>query len=532
MTQPLLVEELPPETFEIPTASRKPTVVAEMGIALLVFLVFCIVALSKASSLLEPDDFAYRASIVALSHGWILLTNAQHTALLEQLRHFNPSGISQWDHLSSGYWISEKNPGYPFLAEPFYALGVLRVAPLFYGLLGCVGLFAGARAWLGRWAGTYAVILFCFSGAAMAFAWRSTMPSFTDASLIAAGAGALLWSMVSVDSPTSHRTFVGVMAFVALDLAVFTRYTNIAVLIVAVVAVAACLRSAKVAASSALWWAGTVVGFGAFLAVFNATVYGGPTKTGYAAGEITFSGAAIVPNLEHMPLLLIRNIPACILATVSLNWMVVAAFKTRSSMGSTRRVEARRNLAVGASLATAWLSVWGLYVAYDWTARMSADPSQAIHVIRFYVPVLGVIALLGTYVLTRIPLWGSAIVLALVVGLSLNQFNSLASAQSPRGGFPGGFGTPGDHPPTGKPGSQFGGHPSSPFAHSGSLPTPPARSGSSKSGTTPSLPQHATNPAGGVPDSHQPEGGFPDGGQPDGGFPDGGPGGSDGGHDH
>ncbi len=460
------------------------------------------------------------------------MTNAQHTALLEQLRHFNPSGISQWDHLSSGYWISEKNPGYPFLAEPFYALGVLRVAPLFYGLLGCVGLFAGARAWLGRWAGTYAVILFCFSGAAMAFAWRSTMPSFTDASLIAAGAGALLWSMVSVDSPTSHRTFVGVMAFVALDLAVFTRYTNIAVLIVAVVAVAACLRSAKVAASSALWWAGTVVGFGAFLAVFNATVYGGPTKTGYAAGEITFSGAAIVPNLEHMPLLLIRNIPACILATVSLIWMVVAAFKTRSSMGSTRRVEARRNLAVGASLATAWLSVWGLYVAYDWTARMSADPSQAIHVIRFYVPVLGVIALLGTYVLTRIPLWGSAIVLALVVGLSLNQFNSLASAQSPRGGFPGGFGTPGDHPPTGKPGSQFGGHPSSPFAHSGSLPTPPARSGSSKSGTTPSLPQHATNPAGGVPDSHQPEGGFPDGGQPDGGFPDGGPGGSDGGHDH
>ncbi len=40
MTQPLLVEELPPETFEIPTASRRPTVVAEMGIALLVFLVF------------------------------------------------------------------------------------------------------------------------------------------------------------------------------------------------------------------------------------------------------------------------------------------------------------------------------------------------------------------------------------------------------------------------------------------------------------------------------------------------------------
>ena len=52
--------------------------------------------------------------------------------------------------------ISEKNPGYPFLALPFQALGLLRVAPLFYGALGCLGLFAGARRWLGHWGGTWA----------------------------------------------------------------------------------------------------------------------------------------------------------------------------------------------------------------------------------------------------------------------------------------------------------------------------------------------------------------------------------------
>jgi hypothetical protein len=83
--------------------------------------------------------------------------------------------------LPSGRWISEKDPGYPFLAAPFQLLGIIRLAPLFYGALGCVGLFFGARRWLGRFGGAAAVGLFCSSGAALLFAWRDYMPTFTDA---------------------------------------------------------------------------------------------------------------------------------------------------------------------------------------------------------------------------------------------------------------------------------------------------------------------------------------------------------------
>jgi hypothetical protein len=61
-----------------------------------------------------------------------------------------PAGVvqvpSQWVELSGGRYISEKAPGYPFLAVPFQALGVIRWAPLFYGALACLGLFVGARA--------------------------------------------------------------------------------------------------------------------------------------------------------------------------------------------------------------------------------------------------------------------------------------------------------------------------------------------------------------------------------------------------
>lgn len=525
MTKPLVLDDLQLEEDRETPEPHRTSVTTELLVAAGAFLVFAVAVLMKAPSMLEPDDFAYRASIIALSHGWIVLSNAQHTALLAQLQHLSPSGISQWDHLANGNWISEKNPCYPFLAVGFYALGILRIAPLFYGLLGCIGLFFGARAWLGKWAGTYSVILFCFSGAAMAFAWRSTMPSFTDASLIAAGAGGLLWALISLDKSQRRRSVIGVLSFVALDLAVFTRYTNIAVLIVGVLAVGVSMKAANLAKGTVLWWAGTVVVFGLVVAAFNSAIYGGVTKTGYASGEITFSASAITPNLEHMPILLIRNMPACVFAAGSLLWIVIVAIRNNSQRGSIRRDQSRRDLLVGVFLAAAWFSIWGLYVAYNWTAQMSADSSQAIHVIRFYVPVLGVMALLGVYILKKVPLWASSLALVLIVVLAFSQFNTLASARAPGaggfGGGPEGFGSnQGGRLPQGS--KRFPGQP-------GTAPAglPQRVPGLGSSGTTRVYPRSGSSqtppyggfngqpPNGGPPDGSGPRGGGPNSGGPD-----------------
>ena len=108
--------------------------------------------------------------------------------------------------MPGGRWISEKDPGYPYLAVAFQAVGLIRLAPLFYGALGCLGLYAGGRRWLGRFGGAAAVGLYCSSGAAILFAWRDYMPTFTEASLIAAGTGALLWAVLAAEASTRRRT--------------------------------------------------------------------------------------------------------------------------------------------------------------------------------------------------------------------------------------------------------------------------------------------------------------------------------------
>ncbi len=134
------------------------------------FAALCVVILRTATFMPEPDDYAYQGSIVAMTEGHFLpLSTAQANALAAQLDrgHFGggaltPTAIAQWVRLPDGRWISEKDPGYPFLAAPFQALGIIRWAPLCYGALACVGLFAGARRWLGRFGGGSrgAVLLF------------------------------------------------------------------------------------------------------------------------------------------------------------------------------------------------------------------------------------------------------------------------------------------------------------------------------------------------------------------------------------
>jgi hypothetical protein len=425
----------------------------EVLVAMVAFAALCVAVLTRAVQLLEPDDLAYRASIVALAHGHLLtLTNTDYQALLKELSSSGGQGIAQWVQTASGTWISEKNPGYPLLAAPFQSLGLLRVTPLFYGALGCLGLFAGARRWLGRWGGTWAVVLFCSSGAALAFAWRPTMPTFTDASLIAAGTGALLWAMLATERTVGRRTAIGLLGFVALEAAVLVRYTNVVVLAVAVLATLLVFRRAALPVRAVGWWLGSVATLLAVILGFDYLAYGNALKTGYSSGEITFSLSSVIPNLQQLPAQLVKSMPMLLLALGALGWLTVrVVISRRRGIDAVRRTTYRRDAVIGGFLAAGWIGIWGLYSAYDWTARMGGGAGGGIHVIRFYLPALGLITLLAAWLLVQLPRWLTIVGLVAVIGLGAWSYPDLAAGgMGPVGGGPGGrpgIGGPGGPPP-------------------------------------------------------------------------------------
>jgi hypothetical protein len=236
----------------------------------------------------------------------------------------------------------------------------------------------------------------------MLFAWRDYMPTFTETSLIAAGTGALLWAVLATEASAERRTWTGLLGFLAIELAVFARYTNLVVLGCAAVAVLVAWRRGKVPGAAVAWWLGSAVAAVAGIALFNDLVYGGPLTSGYRPGEITFSLGAIGPNLRYMPGHLIEAIPMLVLGLATLAWIFARWLWLRRAVSAATPgtwAEASRDLTVAIPLAASWFGLWGLYAAYTWTAAPGLSTLQAV---RFYVDTLGAIALLGAWLLIRV----------------------------------------------------------------------------------------------------------------------------------
>jgi hypothetical protein len=135
------------------------------------------------------------------------------------------------------------------------------------------------------------------------------------------------------------------------------------------------------------------------VALFDDLVYGGPLTSGYRPGEITFSPGAVLPNLRYMPAHLIQAMPMLVPGLAALAWIAARRIRLRRA-DDERAAPAHRDLAVGLALAASWFSVWGLYAAYTWTANPFGSTLQ---VARFYVPAIGAISLLGSWLVTRLP---------------------------------------------------------------------------------------------------------------------------------
>jgi hypothetical protein len=270
-----------------------------------------------------------------------------------------------------------------------------------------------------------------------------------------------VWTALRTDASTRRRTLVGLASFLAIEGAVFIRYTDVVELLVAVLAVLVFQRAMRVTWRTVALWLGSVVLFGAFVLAFNTWAYGHATSTGYSAGEITFSLSAFWPNLKLMPGQLLSAVPVYLVAAVATIAIVARALWARRG-DAVVRLGVRRDLAVGAVLAVGWRGMWLLYFTYTWTAGMSGGGGgggggggATVHLIRFYLPALGLLVLLATWALTRVHrALGWSVVGVLVIAALLSFYSMAGGGAAGAGGFPGGGNFPGgvgqSHvPPTG-----------------------------------------------------------------------------------
>jgi hypothetical protein len=136
--------------------------------------------------------------------------------------------------------------------------------------------------------------------------------------------------------------------------------------------------------------------FCAAVATFDTLVYGGLLRSGYRPGEITFSLSAVSANLRSMPTHLIQAMPLVLTRRAGGHRPAVVA-RPPSGRRERRRLggPCRRSRA-GCLLGRHLGPVRDLYM--DHASGLSTLQSA-----RFYVPALGPIALLGAWLLVRVP---------------------------------------------------------------------------------------------------------------------------------
>lgn len=494
-------------------------------VAVLVVISAALWSIFAPYAVVEPDDYSYRAQAAALRDGHLTLSKSQYQQLDEKLRahedRASPStnasgpgaalvtadGIVQWVEQPDGRFISEKNPGWSFIAAGFEAVGLLRIVNALFLAVAAAAVWIATRRWIGPWAATLAVVLLAWSPFTLVFSTRVWMPTYAGAMLVATGLALAVWVLVASDRTDRARTLGLLGSVAALSIATWMRYTDVLVLAsLGLVMVVAAWKGRGISLRRTL--ACGLVGVFTLggIAWFNSAHYGSVHATGYeltqadrvvrGAGEpalggvpgspganppvgteqtrsksggplrtdVSFSLSAIADNLAGMPLRLAFALPQSAMALVALVCVVLGGWWRN------RRHDA--DMLALALLAASWAAPWLLYAAYDWTARQAGSGVGGwVHTTRFYASAVGPIALLFTWALWRAPREQIAhvagagvatvcIVMSVAVAGSTERLNAPPGGGPPpgmgpgmrpggprQGGPPGGMPPPGGQPP-------------------------------------------------------------------------------------
>ena len=220
--------------------------------------------------------------------------------------------------------------------------------------------------------------------------------------------------MLATEASSRRRTWAGLAGFAAIEIATFVRYTDIVILGCAVVTVTVAwrLRAAKLPLRTLCWWLTSVAVFGAGVAIFDDLVYGGPLTTGYRPGQVRFGLGAIAPNLRYLPAHLIQAMPMLVLGLTALVWIIARAVVPRRAGAESHRPPR----SVGG--AGRWpRRGWRSGASTPRTTGRTTLAEDTLQTVRFYVPAIGAISLLGAWLVTRIPgrAWLAALTSAAVI---------------------------------------------------------------------------------------------------------------------
>jgi len=410
-------------------------VITAVGFIAAVVLVMVIPAQMSGAS-----PWAYYYGVKNFSQGKLVIDDQLYKQ--QAMETYKQGGILfGYVKIGDNRWAQEKAPGYIFYMVPFELMGIPRWGNVLLALGMVVVIYLllkRIRNELTACIGSL-FLIFCPIGLIM---WnRAYMDTFASLAFLVMGAGLYFYYLLEQEKMHAWRgSLMLFFAFFLIGFSVVTRQSNLLVAIVIALHFGITrLVSFFKGQRNRLSWevAASVLGVGipaVGLLLYNYYVFGSVLDYGYNysvmpvefayhyLGQVNEAGQSIplqiiMDNLKTVPLPLIKGFPLLVIGIPSILVVLYFKFFHKKDKAVGTWSSLRNELPWDRLLVLiGWfLSVFGLYMMYEFTAEYLNSVSSFFRYARYYLPGLFPIALVSALVVSRLPRKFSAPIVAAII---------------------------------------------------------------------------------------------------------------------
>jgi hypothetical protein len=373
------------------------------------------------------SPWAYYYGVENFSHG--NLTIDSQTYFQQAYEAQQQGGALIYVHLSHDKWAVEKAPGYIFYLVPFELMGIPRWGNVLLALGMVIVTYILLKRLRDELTACIGSLFILFSPIGLIMWNRAYMDTLASLAFLAIGGGLYFYYLLEQEKMRLWRgSLMLFFAFLFIGWSVVTRESNLLVAVVIALhfGITRLISFFKHERTRLPWEIASVaLGAGimaAGLLLYNNYVFGSPLDYGYNytvmpvkfayqyLGQVNAAGQylplkIIVDNFRSVPQALITGFPVLVIGVPA--FLVVLYFKFSHEKGqptgywSSLRDEFpwdRLLVLIG------WfLSVYLLYIMYEFTAEFLTETTSFFRYARYYLPGLFPVAIISALVVARLP---------------------------------------------------------------------------------------------------------------------------------
>jgi uncharacterized membrane protein YhaH (DUF805 family) len=392
------------------------------------FIIAVVLVMVVPAQMSGASPWAYYYAVKNFSQGKLVIDNQQ---LFQEMNDAYRQGgvLIQYVKIGDNRWAVEKAPGYIFYLVPFELMKIPRWGNVLLALAMVIVTYLLLKRLRDEQTACIGSLLILFTPIGLIMWNRAYMDTFASLAFLAMGGGLYFYYLLEQEKMRPWRGgLILFFAFLLIGWSVVTRQSNLLVAIILALhfgitriiafikhertrlswEISSAILGAGITAAALLWYNGYVFGsvldYGYHYSPF-------PVKFAYQyLGQVNAAGQSIpfkiiIDNFKNVPQALIKGFPILVIGIPSLCVVLYFKFFRKKGQVSGRWSSLRDELPWDRLLILiGWfLSVYVLYMMYEFTAEDLTATTSFFRYARYYLPGLFPVAIICALVVSRLP---------------------------------------------------------------------------------------------------------------------------------